>query len=60
VSVALRDDAAKRWVAGERVFDLAIRPVDAEDRRIAEADLEKYSLDSGWPSSIRANLASVC
>jgi Fe-S-cluster containining protein len=50
VSVALREDAAKLWFAGERIFDLAIRPVDAEDRRIAEADLARYSPDSGTPN----------
>ncbi len=50
VSVALRDDAAKRWASGELIFELAIRPVDAEDRRIAEEDLERHSPDSGNPN----------
>jgi len=52
VSVALRDDAAKRWAAGDRIFDLAIRPVDAEDRKIAEADLARYSPNSGSPKPV--------
>jgi Fe-S-cluster containining protein len=45
VSLALRDGAARRWAAGERVFDGAVRPVDAEDQAIAKADLSKYSVN---------------
>ena len=45
VSLALHDDVERRWCAGERVFDGAVRPVDAEDQAIAKADLSKYSVN---------------
>ncbi len=49
VSAAMRTDAAQRWIAGERIFDLAVRPVDRDDREIASTDLKKYSLSSARP-----------
>ena len=39
VAVALRPEAAERWVAGQAVFDAAVRPVDELDGAIARADL---------------------
>ncbi len=53
VSVAMRADAAERWVAGERIFDGAVRPVDRDDKEIARADLKKYSLNSGRSEGTR-------
>lgn len=47
VSIAMRDDATERWVAGERIFDWAVRPVDILDREISKTDMKKYSRDSG-------------
>jgi Fe-S-cluster containining protein len=43
VSIALRQDAAQRWVEGDRIFDGAVRPVDVLDREISKADMKKYS-----------------
>lgn len=45
----MRADVAQRWVAGERIFDWAVRPVDRDDREIARADLKNYSLHSARP-----------
>ena len=45
VSVAMRVDAAERWVAGERIFDGAVRPVDRDDIEVQRLDQEEVLLE---------------
>lgn len=40
VAVALGKGVAELWVAGDRVFDAAERPIDALDRQVAEVEIQ--------------------
>jgi Fe-S-cluster containining protein len=56
VSVALEAGSMQRWIAGESVFDRAVRPADALDRAISEAEIgaSRASANSPKASSWRS------
>jgi Fe-S-cluster containining protein len=50
VAVALQDDAANKWLHGERTFDQAVRPVDVDDVRIDTAGPEEPPVQESQPA----------
>jgi len=47
VAVALQDPAADKWLEGERIFDQAVRSVDAEDASIMATGSGKRTPEAG-------------